>query len=146
MTDLIIPNDAPTLTIDPGGGDLTLSGIAITTPGIHVEGTSPLGPIVASATESLDCDLCRRVLARGDGYHRVTVGMDDQPSHVGSPVSRDSTVEEVSELVVCTGCEPAVSIRVERLLTELWDLRRPDPVSEEDEPTLQTPPATERSL
>lgn len=86
-----------------------------------------------------ECDLCRRPLAHGDAYHRVTIGMDEAPSHIGASLAHESTVEDVSELIVCAACAPAVAAPVEQLLTAIWALRRPDPLDEsEDEPTVQT--------
>lgn len=95
------------------------------------------GMAALAACEVFQCDFCRRSLASGDGFHRVTLGMDELPCHVGGAIDRDSTVEETSELVACTACEPAVSEAFESLLTQLWALRRPDPVTEDDEPTLR---------
>lgn len=79
-----------------------------------------------------DCDLCRRVFARGDAYYRVTLGMDDRPSHVGARIEHEPTVEDTTELTICAACEPVVSEPLERLLSIIWDMRKPDP--ELDEP------------
>lgn len=92
-----------------------------------------------------ECDLCRRSLSKGDAYFRVTLGMDDTPSHVGAPLASESTVEDMSELIVCAGCEPTVAAPLEQLLAVIWGMRKPSPLDEDDEPTVPVAPETERS-
>lgn len=87
-----------------------------------------------------ECDICRKPFAQGDPYFRVTLGMDETPSHVGAPIEHESTVEETSELIVCADCEPAVAEPVTALLSTLWAMRKPDSVLEDDEPTVPVSP------
>ena len=92
-------------------------------------GTLP-GTPTAPPPSPIDCDPCRQFLQPGAAYFRVTLGMGDTPSHVGAPAGRDPTVEEVSELLVCEACEPAVSEPLSALLATLWAMRKPDPRDE----------------
>lgn len=85
-----------------------------------------------------ECDLCRKPLAKGDAYYRVTLGMDETPSHIGTPIALESSVEDLSELIVCASCEPAVAVPLSELLSVIWALRRPSPLDDE--------PETERSV
>ena len=84
------------------------------------------------------CDVCRRPLVEGDGYHQVTLGMDEAPSHVGACPTEESAVEMTSELLVCSRCEPAVSKLFDGLLTALWELRAADPPVAPAPTALQT--------
>lgn len=90
-----------------------------------------------------ECDLCRCSLRPGDAYYRVTLGMDETPSIIGAPLETETTVEDVSELVVCAGCQPSVAAPLERLLRVIWAMRGTDSASP-DEPAPAAP-TTERS-
>lgn len=104
------------------------------------EGVGALTTAIAS-----DCDICRRPLAPGDVFYRVSLGMDESPSRVGEALERECTVEETSELSVCGACEPSVSTAFEGFLASLWAMRRPDPAT--CSPACEAEPAapTERS-
>lgn len=74
-----------------------------------------------SLPTSEECDFCRRTIASTETYHRVTVGMnEDGESSAHHPI----TVEEVSELVACVACQPAVSAVLDGFLDRLWTMRR----------------------
>lgn len=80
----------------------------------------------AAASHGTFCDLCHRTIATCEPYHRVTLGMnEEQPPNPYDSVR--TTVEEVSELVICAACEPKVSKQVDSLLAELWEMRAPEP-------------------
>lgn len=87
--------------------------------------------------EVIECDLCRQRLKKGDGYHTLTLGLDELPRHVGLPFLSESTVEETSELWFCVSCYPKLDERVDALLDAIWQLRTPDPA-----PTETTPEGT----
>ena len=76
-----------------------------------------------------ECCLCREVLAKGDSFYRITLGMDEAPSFAGLP-SAGEFCEDTSELVVCQGCHPRASEAFDRLVRTFWELRKPDPVPE----------------
>jgi hypothetical protein len=80
----------------------------------------------------LSCDLCHAAIGGESVFHRVTVGMNEE-SPQSWPDRAQTTVEEVSEMVVCAVCEPKVTARFDAFLTELWDMR-------EDEPDEPPPP------
>lgn len=64
------------------------------------------------------CDFCHAGIDSNARFARLTIALNEQ----GPRLSNPSTIEEETELTVCTRCEPAVTLRVERLLTELWSL------------------------
>ena len=100
----------------------------------HDEGKR--GTVVCLAVE---CDLCRRELAAGEGYHQMTLGMNEAPYFVNGPIERESAVESTTEMVVCTTCEPKVTVAFDAFLATLWTMRAKDPDELDDEPTVRTP-------
>lgn len=68
------------------------------------------------------CDFCHAPIAPHATFHRATLGMNEDGASSWEHVR---SVEEVSELVICAGCQPAVSARFDAFLVELWALRQP---------------------
>jgi hypothetical protein len=88
---------------------------------------------------SVECDFCRLELEKGDGYHRVTLGMNEAPYFVHGPILSESTVESTTEMTVCTRCQPQVTSAFDAFLAALWELRAKDaPPSDDEEPTIRT--------
>lgn len=105
------------------------------------QGVTSTGEIVVTLTNAgraaclaaeipVECDFCRVTFAQGDGYYRMEIGMDEEASTAGGP---SPLVEGVSEMVVCTRCEPVIARELDRFLEQLWALRAPDPVPYADD-------------
>lgn len=71
-------------------------------------------PALAIATT---CDFCHAPIAPGELSFRLNIVMNEESSG-----HTESNVEEETELTVCPRCEPIVAQKVDRLLTELWEL------------------------
>lgn len=72
---------------------------------------------------SESCDLCRKALERGAAFHTLTYGIEDTPSHVGTPIDQSNTVESAEQIVVCVDCFPKASELFDRAMLSLFNLR-----------------------
>jgi len=101
-------------------------------------GETAEGDLIVAVTEAgreaqlsegipVECAFCRVTFARGDGYYRLNLGMDETASTAGGKPTEGCLVESVDELTVCTRCEPVISREFDRFLELLWALRAPDP-------------------
>ncbi len=85
----------------------------------------------------VECDICRRDLADGEGFHQMSLGMNEAPYFLNGPIERESAVESTTEMVVCTRCEPKVTVAFDAFLATLWTMRAKDPDELDDEPTVR---------
>jgi hypothetical protein len=93
---------------------------------LHSESERPLDVLSApppietpavSTEKAFECELCRRELVRGDGYHVLEMGFNEEPLFVGVP---GPFVEETETMTICTGCKPGVSERLEAVIAAFW--------------------------
>ncbi len=83
------------------------------------EAPNPATPLPAA--EPLDCHFCPNVIAAGATFHRMIVGMN-----LEGPMGHVPTVEEVSELNLCSDCYPRIDALMDGFLERLWEARKPD--------------------
>lgn len=84
----------------------------------------PYDAVVSSPPGVIDCSFCPATIHTDAVYHRMIVGMNEDGASSTTDAAR--TVEEVSELCICSECYPRIDVLMDGFLERLWNARQPD--------------------
>lgn len=70
-----------------------------------------------------ECFRCRKLIASREPRYHLRIGFDHAPAFDGPAPDHPPTVEEETLYEFCARCYAAVDVRVNELLTWLWDER-----------------------